>query len=99
MHRITIAAIYKYLDDTMKLLWNANMKLNTVHVSDAVAAIWHLANKDEAINQIYNVADDSGSTQGTISNILAEIYGIRVDYWGTLLSNITRVTNGVRSLI
>lgn len=95
MHRITIAAIYKYLGDTMKLLWNASMKLNTVHVSDAAAAIWHLAINNEAVNQIYNVVDDSCSTQGTISNLLAEIYGIKVDYWGTLLSNITKVKKNI----
>lgn len=96
MHRITIAAIYKYLGDTMKLLWNASMKLNTVHVADAVAAIWHLANHGAAVNQIYNVVDDACSTQGSISNILAQIYGIKVDYWGTLLSNIARVIRAYR---
>lgn len=75
----------------MKLLWNSTMKLNTVHVLDVVAAAYELSTNQGAVRQIYNVVDDSESTQGTISNILADIFNINVDYWGTVLSNITKV--------
>lgn len=75
----------------MKLLWNESMKLNTVHVRDAVEAAWELANSPNTIHQIYNVVDDSQSTQGSISNILANIFKIKVDYWGIAMSSITKV--------
>lgn len=52
MIRIMVAAIYKHLGETMKLLWNADMKLNTVHVSDVCSAIWFVANRDDTIGQV-----------------------------------------------
>lgn len=91
MPRIIIAALYKYLHETMKLLWNDAMRLNTVHVSDVVSAIWQLAQTSKAISEIYNIVDDSNSTQGSISDILADIFSITVDYWGIVMSNLTKV--------
>lgn len=86
-----IAALYKYLDEPMKLLWNESMKLNTVHVSDVVAAAFELANNTIANRQCYHIVDDSQSSQGSISKLLADIFNIKVDYWGVLLSSITKV--------
>lgn len=86
-----MAAIYKYLNEPMKLLWNDSIRMDTVHVSDVVAAMWQLAFEPLAVNQVYNVVDDSHSTQGSISNILADIFDIKVEYWGTLISSITKV--------
>lgn len=67
------------------------MKLNTVHVDDVVASIWYLCNLVKAENQIYNIVDDSNSTQGSISDILADIFNIKVDYWGVMMSSITKI--------
>lgn len=52
--RIMAAAIYKHLGETMKLLWNADMKVNTVHVSDVCSAIWFVCNRDDTIGQVSN---------------------------------------------
>lgn len=54
--RIICGAIYKHLDKPMKLLWNADLKLNTVHVHDVVRALWHLTTHGES-GAIYNLAD------------------------------------------
>lgn len=89
--RIVIAALYKYLGEPMKLLWNQGMKLNTVHVSDVVNAAIELAFNPKANHQCYNIVDDSESTQGTISNILADIFNIKVDYWGIAVSKLAKV--------
>lgn len=67
------------------------MKMNTVHVDDVVAAGFSLAQNPEANKECYNLVDDSKSTQGTISDILAEIFGIEVSYWGVTLSNFSKV--------
>lgn len=50
--RIMAAAIYKHLGETMKLLWNADMKLNTVHVIDVCTAIWFVCNRDDTVGQV-----------------------------------------------
>lgn len=89
--RIIIAAIYKYLGETMKLLWNDAMRLNTVHVTDVCAAIWQLAQSPKTASQVYNIVDDSASTQGSISNLLVDIFEINVEYFGIVMSNLTKV--------
>lgn len=91
--RIVIAALYKYLGEPMKLLWNQAMKLNTVHVDDVVNAAIELAFNPKANHQCYNIVDDSESTQGSISNILADIFNIKVDYWGIAVSKLAKVQN------
>lgn len=75
----------------MKLLWNESLRLNTVHVDDVVASMWYLANCSAAERQIYNVVDDAQSTQGSLSAMLSDIFAIKVDYWGTVVSSITKV--------
>lgn len=90
--RIVITALYKYMNETMKLLWNDAMKMNTVHVADVAAAAWHLANDSKAIGHTYNICDDSDSTQGTLSTLLADIFNVKVDYWGVVMSNVTKVS-------
>lgn len=89
--RLVIAALYKHIGETMKLLWNESMKMNTVHVDDVVAAAFALAQNPLANKQCYNIVDDSQSTQGSISNVLANIFNIKVDYWGEGLSNLSKV--------
>ncbi|BFF91216.1 uncharacterized protein DMAD_09547 [Drosophila madeirensis] len=91
MPRIIIAAIYKYLNETMKLLWNDAMRLNTVHVSDVCAAIWQLSQSPKTNGQVYNIVDDSASTQGSISNLLVDIFNINVDYFGIVMSSLTKL--------
>lgn len=92
MPRIIIAAIYKYLNETMKLLWNDSMRLATVHVDDVCTATWELATSPKAHREIYNIVDDAESTQGTINTILADIFSINIDYFGIVMSNLTKLS-------
>lgn len=75
----------------MKLMWNESLKINTIHVDDVVAAAFYLAQTQQANRQCYNLVDDSQSTQGSISNVLANIFNIKIDYWGEGLSNLSKV--------
>ena len=40
--RLVVGAIYKHLNETMKLPWTADIQTNTVHVTDLVRAIVHV---------------------------------------------------------
>lgn len=91
--RIITAALYRTMHETMKLLWTESMKLNTIHVSDVTGAAWYLATNENAIGQIYNVVDDSDSTQGSLSDILADIFNINVDYFGVVMSKMATLTD------
>ncbi|CAH1104322.1 unnamed protein product [Psylliodes chrysocephalus] len=88
MPRIMATAIYKHMGETMKLLWNAELKISTVHINDVCRAIWFVSNRDDTNGQIYNVVDDADSTQGSISNILADIFNVKVDYYGNIVSAV-----------
>ncbi|KAK7866504.1 hypothetical protein R5R35_014366 [Gryllus longicercus] len=88
--RLVIGAVYKHLGEMMKLLWSKDLKMNTVHVTDLCRALWHLATRDDTIGQIYNIVDQGDSTQGTISNLVSDIFNINHDYWGTMLSNVCK---------
>lgn len=93
VQRIMVAGIYRKLGETMKLLWNAGYKVNTVHVEDVCRAIWFVLNRDDTIGEIYNVVDDSNSTQGSISELLQELFDIKIDYYGVMLSAMVDLTN------
>lgn len=75
----------------MKLLWNADLKLNTVHVTDLCRAMWFVCQRDDTVNQTYNVCDESNSTQGTITELVSDLFKINFDYYGNTLSNIVKV--------
>ncbi|XP_077288188.1 uncharacterized protein LOC143912728 isoform X2 [Arctopsyche grandis] len=87
--RLLVGAIYKQLGEMMKLMWTADLKLNTIHVIDLCRAITFLAEKKEAIGQTYNVVDKGETTQGKITDIVSNIFNINHDYWGTAMSSIT----------
>lgn len=75
----------------MKLLWNAELKLNTVHVDDLCKAIWFVCGRDDTLNEVFNVVDDGNTSQGVVSDLVSELFNISHDYWGNTLSNIVKV--------
>lgn len=89
--RLIIGAVYKHLGEMMKLLWSPGLHMNTVHVKDVARAMWFVANRTDTIGQIYNIVDDSDSTQGSISAMVSELFNINHDYWGTALSTLAKV--------
>lgn len=90
--RLVLGAIYKHLNESMKLLWSRDLIMNTVHVHDLCRAIWYLAQRDDSLSQIYNVADCSNSTQGSITDIISDIFDINHDYYGNVLSSVAKVS-------
>jgi nucleoside-diphosphate-sugar epimerase len=92
MPRIVCAASFTEIKETMKFLWDKNMKINTVHVSDVVGAIWYcIINKNKVESgSKYNICDKNDTNQGKINNILEDIFNIKISYVGSFLSNVAR---------
>ncbi|EDO44998.1 predicted protein [Nematostella vectensis] len=88
--RLIIGGVYKQLNEKMKLLWTKELKMNTVHVEDVCRALWHLTSHGES-GDIFNLADKADSTQGSITELVCQIFGIDYDYFGTVLSNMARL--------
>jgi len=85
--RIITAAVYKQLGETMEFLWDKDLKINTVHVFDVVGALWHLT-KAGNVGDVYNLADQNDSDQGTVNKLLEPIYGIKTDFMGNMKSKL-----------
>jgi len=85
--RLVIAAVYKSLDEKMEFLWDKDLKTNTVHVRDVVSALWFLTTHG-AKGDVYNLADESDTTQGSINSILEDLFGIKTGFLGNVKSKL-----------
>lgn len=75
----------------MRLLWSGDLHTDTIHVQDVARALWHVAHNPQCRNQIYNLVDQSCSTQGSVTGIISEIFNINHDFWGNKLSSLCKV--------
>jgi nucleoside-diphosphate-sugar epimerase len=87
MPRLITAAVYKYLKEKMEFLWDKDLRVNTVHVKDVVAALWFLTDHGEN-KQIFNLADESETTQGSLNNFIESLFGIKTGFMGNVKSKI-----------
>jgi len=85
--RLIIGAVYKKLGEKMELLWTKDLRINTVHVRDVVKALWFLTEKGNS-GDAFNLADESDTDQGTINGFIAEIFGIKTDFMGSIMSKM-----------
>lgn len=83
--RLITAAVYKHLKETMEFLWDSDLKLNTVHVFDVVAALWFLTSNGN-VGEVYNLADTNDTDQGSVNKLLEPIFGIKTKFMGYLTS-------------
>jgi len=85
--RIICAAVYKHLGETMEFLWDKDLRMNTVHVEDVCAALWHLTTHGNS-GEIFNLADSNETDQGTVNKLLENIFGIKTGFMGTIKSKL-----------
>ena len=71
--RIVVAAIYKYLGETMKLLWSKSLEMNVVHIKDVCRAAWLLTTSGNS-GDVYNLADKGFTTQGALCEVILLVY-------------------------
>lgn len=86
--RLVIAAIYRYLGETMKVLWNRDLLMNTIHVYDLCRAICFVAQNATAVGQVYNVVDEGCTTQGIINDIISKIFNIKTAYIDNVITTM-----------
>lgn len=86
--RIICGAIYKSEKKKMKFLWGADLRMNTVHVMDVARAIEHVCTGNVAIKTVWNLADKGDTTQGTVNDLLSEVFGIETGFFGSIKSNL-----------
>jgi nucleoside-diphosphate-sugar epimerase len=85
--RIICGAVYKQLGEKMEFLWDKELRINTVHVRDVVAALWHLTSAGEP-GGVYNLADSGETDQGEVAKILENIFKIKSGFMGSIQSKL-----------
>lgn len=100
---LCMARVYKAQNEEMKWLWTKDLRTNTVHIDDVVRAMWAVAEwystgKKNWDNKtmggsvpIFNVVDNGMTTQGTMANVIGEIFGIKTGFQGTLISHFAKL--------
>ncbi|KAF3906592.1 hypothetical protein ABW20_dc0108579 [Dactylellina cionopaga] len=95
------ARVYQFLQEKMDLLWTKDLKINTVHISDVNRAIWHVAewyangkenwNDELGATPIFNIVDDGDTSQGTIAEVIEDVFNIKTSFVGKLLSQFAKL--------
>jgi len=95
--RIVCGRIYQYINEEMKFLWAKDLKINTVHITDVVRAMWYIATwyeeneKAEKGALIYNLADQGNTDQEKINKHISNIFNIQTGFHGTITSNLAQL--------
>lgn len=100
---LCMARVYKALESEMKWLWTKDLRTNTAHIHDVVRALWAVADWYDAKGKanwdessmgkipIFNVVDHGCTTQGTLADIIGEIFGIETGFQGQLISTFAKL--------
>jgi len=88
--RIICGAVYKFKNEKMEFLWDAGLKMHSVHVRDMARALWHVAMNGK-VKEIYNVVDHANTTQGSINKLLEAVYGIKTGYVNAMISQAAKL--------
>lgn len=97
-----MARTYQALDDEMKWLWTKDLRQNTVHIDDVVRALWSVANwysagkanfdpKTMGKVPTFNIVDKGATTQGALADIIAQIFGIKTGFQGSIISTFAKM--------
>lgn len=90
MPRIVCAAVYEHSKSKMEFLWSEELRIHTVHVQDAAAAMWHLCCTGE-VGETYNLVDENDTTQGKLNDLLEQLFHIKTGFYGSIMSNLAQL--------
>ncbi|KEY65175.1 hypothetical protein S7711_08283 [Stachybotrys chartarum IBT 7711] len=99
---LVMARVYQYVEGEMKWLWTKDLRTNTAHIDDVVRALWEVAAwydagkakwDDGAMGKVptFNVVDKGATNQGTIAEIIGDIFNIPTGFQGQLISTFARL--------
>jgi len=100
---LSLARVYQHLDEEMKWLWTKELKYNTVHISDVTRALWAIVDwyavkkqpnwDSKSMGKIptFNIVDKGQTSQGTMAEIIGQLFGIKTGFQGQLISTFARL--------
>ncbi|KAK8088372.1 hypothetical protein PG997_003333 [Apiospora hydei] len=99
---LCMARVYKHLNEEMKWLWTKDLRTNTAHIDDVTRALWDVAHwydagkanwdeKEMGTTPTFNVVDKGTTTQGTVANLIGEMFDIQTGFQGQFISTFARM--------
>ncbi|EPE29656.1 NAD(P)-binding Rossmann-fold containing protein [Glarea lozoyensis ATCC 20868] len=100
---LSMARVYQHHEEEMKWLWTKDLRVNTVHISDVARGLFDIAdwysvrgkpNWDEkTMGKIptFNMVDHGQTSQGTMAEIIGQLFGIKTGFQGQLISTFARL--------
>jgi hypothetical protein len=99
---LTLARVYQHINHVMKFLWTKDLRVNTVHVDDVTRSLWEVAEwfakgkkgwdaKEFGETPLFNVVDKGNTCQGTIAEIISQVFKIETGFHGTLISTFAKL--------
>ncbi|KAF1840422.1 NAD dependent epimerase/dehydratase family protein [Cucurbitaria berberidis CBS 394.84] len=94
---LCMARVYQSKGKEMRFLWKEDLRTNTVHIDDAVRALWHGAEwymKEPSSRKpvpIFNVVDHGNTSQKNVAQFMHDIFKIETGFHGTLISAFARL--------
>lgn len=93
---ICLARVHLELKQDLELLYTKDVKVNTLHVKDAASALfaaakWRAGADDSNEMVAFNVVDHNDTQQEHVANALSEVFGLKVTFTGTLVSQLAKM--------
>ncbi|KAH7364552.1 hypothetical protein BKA65DRAFT_522966 [Rhexocercosporidium sp. MPI-PUGE-AT-0058] len=100
---LSLARVYQHLHGEMKWLWTKDLRVNTVHIDDVTRGLWSIAEwyttqkqagwdaKSMGTIPTFNMVDKGQTCQGTMAEIIGELFGIETGFQGQLISTFARL--------
>jgi dTDP-4-dehydrorhamnose reductase len=88
--RLICASVYAHTRAKMEFLWGEGLRINTIHVQDVAALLWHLLCFG-VVGEVYNGVDDANTTQGSLNALIEGIFDIETGYYGKLTSTLAQL--------
>ena len=98
-----MARVYQHHDEEMKWLWDKDLRINTVHISDVARGLFDIANwysvrakenwEEKTMGKIptFNMVDRGQTSQGTMAEIIGQLFGIKTGFQGQVISMFARL--------
>jgi nucleoside-diphosphate-sugar epimerase len=99
---LCLARVYQSKGEEMKWLYGRELRVNTVHILDAVTAAWQAAtwaanvqDNDPELDvsrggRVFNIADSGNTSQADMASVIGEIFSITTGFQNTLISTFAR---------
>lgn len=98
---ICMARVHEEIGKEMEMLYTKDLKVNTVYVRDAARALftaaeWRAGVSDEkdgekATKTVFNVVDHGDTKQEHLATALAEVFGVKCSFLGSLVSQMAKM--------